>query len=106
MTNAKYESRLMRTLHRAMQDMHAVGVVDDTTMREFDQACLTPVDHVGPGEIRAIRKRERVSQSVFARHLYVSPGLVSKWERGEKTPSGPALKLLSLVKHKGIEAIR
>lgn len=106
MAKANYESRLMQTLHQAMQDMHSIGVVDDITMREFDEACLTPVDRVDPGEIRAIRKREKVSQSVFARHLFVSPGLVSKWERGEKTPSGPALKLLSLVKHKGIEAIR
>jgi putative transcriptional regulator len=31
--------------------------------------------------------------------------LISKWERGEKTPSGPSLKLLAIVKKKGIEAI-
>jgi putative transcriptional regulator len=31
--------------------------------------------------------------------------LVSQWERGEKKPSGPSLKLLSLVKHKGLETI-
>jgi putative transcriptional regulator len=31
--------------------------------------------------------------------------LVSQWERGEKKPSGPSLKLLSLVKHKGLKTI-
>ena len=31
-------------------------------------------------------------QTVFANYLNVTPNLVSKWERGEKRPSGPALK--------------
>jgi hypothetical protein len=30
---------------------------------------------------------------------------VSEWERGEKKPSGPSLKLLSIVKSKGLDAI-
>jgi putative transcriptional regulator len=37
--------------------------------------------------------------------LNVPTTLVSQWERGEKRPSGPSLKLLSLVKHKGLDAI-
>ncbi len=102
----KYESRLMRTIHGAMADAHAVGAIDDMTMRKFDNACLTPAEKIAPDEIRQLRKREKVSQSVFASHLMVTPGLVSQWERGEKRPSGPSLKLLSLVKHKGLEAIR
>jgi putative transcriptional regulator len=39
------------------------------------------------------------------RYLNVKPKLVSEWERGEKKPSGPSLKLLSLVKAKGLDAI-
>jgi putative transcriptional regulator len=31
--------------------------------------------------------------------------LVSEWERGEKRPSGPSLKLLSIVKTRGLDAI-
>jgi hypothetical protein len=31
--------------------------------------------------------------------------LISDWERGRKRPSGPSLKLLSLVKTKGLDAI-
>ena len=53
----------------------------------------------------ALRERERVSQTVFANYLNVTPNLVSKWERGEKRPSGPALKLLSLVERHGIVAV-
>lgn len=46
-----------------------------------------------------------MSQAVFARHLNVTVGLVSQWERGEKRPRGASLKLLSLVQRKGLDAI-
>ena len=55
--------------------------------------------------IQAMREQAGVSQAVFARYLNVSTKLVSDWERGVKRPSGPSLKLLSLVKAKGLEAI-
>jgi len=51
------------------------------------------------------RNREKASQAVFARHLNVPVSLVSQWEWGEKRPSGSALKLLALVKKKGLAAI-
>jgi putative transcriptional regulator len=35
----------------------------------------------------------------------VKPGLISQWERGERRPSGPSLKLLSLIKAKGFDAV-
>lgn len=92
-------------LHRAMEDLHEVGAIDKKTMRDFDEACLTPLIAVVPDEIRALRDHEMISQTVLARHLNVTPGLVSQWERGEKKPSGPSLKLLSLIKHKGLDAI-
>jgi putative transcriptional regulator len=46
-----------------------------------------------------------VSQPVFARYLNVSKNLVSEWERGAKRPGGPALRLLAVVKKKGLKAI-
>lgn len=60
---------------------------------------------LSPRQIRALRAREHVSQTVFANYLNVTPNLVSKWERGEKRPSGPALKLLALVEKRGIAAV-
>ena len=74
-------------------------------MREFDEACLTPVHTLSAEEIRALREREGASQPVFARYLNVTAGLVSQWERGEKHPRGASLKLLTLVKKKGLAAV-
>jgi putative transcriptional regulator len=105
MPNKKYRSKALGALHEAMTDMHQVGLLDTRTMREFDVSCLTPVEEVSPGQITAIRKSAGVSQAVFASYLNVTTGLVSKWERGEKHPHGPSLKLLALVKKKGLESI-
>jgi putative transcriptional regulator len=45
----------------------------------------------------------------FARYLNLTPNLtpdhVSKLERDEKRPTGPALVLLNVIRRKGIEAI-
>jgi putative transcriptional regulator len=101
----KYRSNIAAAVHEAMEDLHAIGLVDKQTMRHFDQSCLTPIEPLSAKDIVALREREGVSQSVFARHLNVAVKLVGEWERGEKRPSGPSLKLLSLVKAKGLEAI-
>jgi len=75
-------------------------------MRRFDAACLTPVDEeLSPEAIKGIRNQANMSQAIFAKVLNVTTQLISKWERGEKKPSGPSLKLLAIVKKKGIEAI-
>jgi putative transcriptional regulator len=56
-------------------------------------------------EIRAIREESGLSAMVFARHLWVLPSQFKRWESGQTTPKGSALKLLTLVKNKGIECI-
>src|SRR5712671_5261535 len=101
----KYRSSLSAAIHETAAGLHRIGLMDTTTMREFDASCLTPVAPLSPRQIAAIRKRAGVSQGVFAHYLNVKPKLVSEWERGEKQPSGPSLKLLSIVKTKGLKAI-
>ena len=101
----QYRSRIMASIHETVQDLHSAGVLDKRTLRQFDEACLTPVRQLSPDEIRKIREREGASQAVFARYLNVSPGVVSQWERGEKHPAGASLKLLSLVEKNGLQAV-
>jgi putative transcriptional regulator len=101
----KTDRGILGTVHKTAVGLHRAGVIDKATMREFDAMCLTPVTDMAPEEIRALREREQVSQPVFARYLNVRRDAVSKWERGEKRPNGPSLKLLNLVKTKGLQAI-
>ena len=101
----KHKGKIKAAIHEIASGLHDVGIIDKQTMRRFDSSCLTPVHNFSANEIRALRRREDVSQSVFASYLNVTKDSVSKWERGEKKPAGPSLKLLSLVARKGLRAI-
>lgn len=101
----RYRTKALAALHETMEALHGIGAINKRTMREFDDACLTPANVLTPSEIKAIRAREHVSQPVFARYLNVSKNLVSDWERGVKKPGGPALRLLTVVQRKGLAAI-
>jgi putative transcriptional regulator len=104
-TKTTYRNRRLEALHEAGSALHAVGALDKSTMRDLEAFCLTPIAELSASDIQAIRQRERVSQAVFARHLNVATKLVSDWERGIKRPSGPSLKLLTLVRSKGLDAV-
>ena len=101
----KYRSDALAAIHETMEALHEVGALDRQTMREFDETCLTPIEVMLPEQIKALRIREHISQPVFARYLNVSKNLVSDWERGVKKPGGPALRLLTVIQHKGLMSI-
>ena len=100
-----YNSDILAAIHETVSDYRGAGVIDKQTMRRFDETCLTPVHEFTAEEIRALREREQVSQTVFANHLNVTKDSVSQWERGAKHPAGPALKLLSLIEKRGLASI-
>ena len=96
---------VLETVHETVKGLHEAGLVGIQTMREFDAMCLTPVKELTPKQIQQLRKKEKVSQPVFAEYLNATPSTVKKWETGEKHPRGTALKLLNLVYRHGLKAI-
>lgn len=75
------------------------------TARDVSAADLTPTPALSGADIRALRHEQSISQAVLARYLNVSTGLISQWEREERHPTGTALKLLALVRAKGLKAV-
>lgn len=104
-TKSKYRSEIAGVVHEGVRGMHTLGLVDKKTMREFDLRCLTAIEDMTAKDILALREREGVSQAVFARCLNVTTNYISQLERGAKRPRGATLKLLSLIKSKGLEAV-
>ncbi len=96
---------LKSVIHETAKDFHAAGVMDDTTMREFDALCLPPVKHYSPNQIKRIRKQNKVSQAVFAAYLNTTPSTVQKWEQGQKRPSNLAFKLLNIIDKHGLDLL-
>jgi putative transcriptional regulator len=103
--NKKYRSDVFAAVHEMATDLYEVGAIDKKTLREYDEITFAPISAYTPEEIRKIRANEGVSQAVFANYLNVNKSLVSQWERGEKKPAGPSLKLLSLVQKNGLKSI-
>ena len=101
----RYRSNALAAVHETALDMSEAGVMTKRTMKAFDRMCLTLVEPLTARQIRQIRRREQASQAVFARHLNVTTGLVSQWERGQKHPRGASLKLLTLVAKNGLQAV-
>ncbi len=99
------KSRLMHEAHQMANDLYESGMITLSTLNEFDALCLTETHELSAPKIKKIRLASGVSQAVFAKVLNVSAAAIKQWERGERKPSGSALKLLNLVEAKGLEAI-
>ena len=100
----KYRSDISEAVHSSASDMYLAGIIDEATMREFDESCLVPAPFK-PHEIRKIRRSLKVSQPVFARYLNTSESTIEKWETGAKKPSKMALKLLSIAQKHGLQVL-
>ena len=96
---------VIEAVHATARGLHKAGIMHGGTMREFDALCLPKVRDYTAMQIRRIRERNNASQAVFAAYLNTSVSTVQKWERGQKRPHGPSLKLLSMVDSKGLQAL-
>jgi len=97
--------KTLETVHETAKGLHDAGVMDATTMREFDALCLPPIKVYSAAQIKRLRLKYKASQAVFAAYLNTSKSTVQKWEQGQKKPNGPSLKLLNLVDEKGLEML-
>lgn len=98
-------SKIRKAVLEAVKDLYDIGLIDDATMRRFKRGTIPPVREYSPEEIRALRERLKITPTTFAHYLHTSSSTVKKWEQGVSRPGGPALKLLNVVDHKGLEAI-
>ena len=44
-------SRILKEVHDTAKDMHDIGTIDTTTMREFDALCLPPIKKLTRGRL-------------------------------------------------------
>lgn len=51
----------------------------------------------GPVDVKKLRVRLDMTQSEFASAFGISVSTLRHWERGDRTPQGPALVLLNVV---------
>lgn len=100
-----YQSDILASIHETVSELYSLDLLSESKMKEFDEICLSSIQSLKPEEIKAIRQEQNLSQEVFAKYLNVSSRLILQWENGEKKPKGSSLKLLNLVKNKGISIL-
>jgi putative transcriptional regulator len=110
----KRPSKLGRAILEMSADMHRGGtmsaaehsdIIDKITMRDLRGVAAATAVPIEADEIRTLREKAHMSQAALAHYLNVTVGYVSQIERGVKTPKGPALVLLNVIRRKGIQAI-
>ena len=84
-----------------LETAHDLGL-SQVTIKEIEELGLSTVEELDPSEIKAMRSKEKLSQSVMAKILNVTPSTYQKWERGAVHPRGSNLKLLRLAYDHGI----
>lgn len=71
-------------LSEAME--YAIGKTTKAVVHNFDAV-----------DVKKIRSQIGMSQTEFASAFGISLGTLRHWERGDRTPQGPALVLLNVV---------
>ena len=104
-TKRTAKSSILESVHETASDLHDLGFIDKRKMQKYEALFLEPVPPYDSDKIKGLRDRYRISQAVLASVLNTSLSTVRKWEVGDKHPSGPSLKLLSLLDRKGLEAL-
>lgn len=99
------KSGILSAVSETAADLHAAGLIDKRRMREYAALCSEPIPAYTSEKISDLRKRYHLSQAVLAAILNVHLSTVRQWEHDEKHPSGPSLKLLSILDRKGPEAL-
>jgi len=107
---AKKQNRLTEALLETAEGMHRTGLLNEAEYSKITVGLLgaKPLPTAKPissKQIREMRESANLSQAAFARYLNLTTGYISQLERGTKTPKGPTLALLNVIKRKGFEAI-
>jgi len=89
-------SKMGQELIEAMQEL--IDYSENKIDLRITRLNISPVcDTISVEEIKAIRKKLGMSQSVFALVLGVSKRTVESWEVGRYTPDGAARRLISIL---------
>lgn len=98
-TNHNFGALLVQSLEEAVEIKEGrraparVDTVQVTTRR----AKAAPPPSLSAAKIRAVRKRMKLSQTLFAGVLNVSVATVRAWEQGARVPDGASLRLLEIA---------
>ena len=98
-------SNIQDTIIDIAKGLHKANLIPQTTLRELVDDDLPKLVEFTGEEIQQLRQSQKVSQTVFAKYLNISPATVRSLEQGKRHAHGAILKLLNIVNQHGIKAL-
>ncbi len=98
-------SNIQDTINDLSHGLYEAEIIDKKTLRSLTEEELPLLHEFTGEEIQQLRKKQSLSQSVFARYLNVSPAMVRSLEQGKRHAHGAILKLLNIVERHGINGL-
>ena len=90
---------IKKAVGETVQDLINSGFKTSFTEKELNSLGVTiPEVQLTTHQIKQIREKLNLSQTVFARLLNVSPSSIRQWEQGKRKPTGATRVLLDLLK--------
>lgn len=96
---------LQKTINDIAEGLHKSEIIDKKTLHDLVDDDYRSLNEYTGEEIQQIRKRQKLSQAVFALYLNISPATIKSLEQGRRHAHGAILKLLNIVDNQGISAI-
>lgn len=96
---------VQETINDVAKGLHRAALIDQKTLRHLVKEDLPELVEYTAEEIQNLRKRQKVSQSVFAHHLNISPSMIRSLEQGHRHAHGAILKLLNIIDRHGMSAL-
>jgi putative transcriptional regulator len=101
--NNNERSRFSEEMHETAQGLYKCGIMDKQQFERHQALYASSQTPKYTGEdVKELRSRLNVSQSVLAALINTSASAVRAWEGGTKKPGGPSNKLLQLLDQKGL----
>ena len=98
-------ANIQDTINDIAKGLHKANIIDLKTLRELSDDDLPVLVEYTGEDIQDLRKRQKLSQSVFAKYLNVSPAMIRSLEQGQRHAQGAILKLLNIVDRHGVSAL-
>jgi putative transcriptional regulator len=96
---------LQNTINEIASGLYRAEIIDKKTLRELTDDELPALIEYTGDEIQQLRKRQKLSQAVFAKYLNISAAMIRSLEQGQRRAHGAILKLLNIVDRHGVEAL-
>ena len=97
-----------KILDMVEEELLATNKIKDNSklLKKFYELKYPQPHHYQAKDIVRIRRKLKISQSVFAHLLNANVSTVQKWERGAREPSGTVDRLLQILEKKGLNVFQ